>query len=339
MTTFMATVHLIAGNCLTIRIGRALFGPIKTSILILALTTALISALNLWRIGQREDRGRRLALLPHGSLFQNVREQARDRAWYTSIVELIATTPIIGVKKQRQLLRTLFSAGIRQHGGLNALIASKVWCGVICLGASWVMFRWDRLATTSIIVECTVLFCALIFGWQLPEVGLSRLAARRRARLDSGLPDALDLLVTCAEAGLSLDQALREVARELGPSNRELAEELTIAADEMEILTDRGQALENLAQRAGVESFRGIASTLQQSSRFGTPLAASLRVLAGEMRTERLTRLEERIARLPVLLTIPLIAFILPALMIIISTPLVLRILDMLSGTLGRAPW
>ena len=169
-----------------------------------------------------------------------------------------------------------------------------------------------------------------MLGWRLPDVFLSRRATRRRARLESGMPDALDLLVICAEAGLSLDHAIEQVGRALRSSSREVAEEFAATAAEMRVSSVRGQALENLAQRAGLTSLRGIVAALNQSIKFGTPLAASLRILAAEMRAERLARFEERAARLPVLLSMPLLAFILPALMIVIGTPLALRIMDML---------
>jgi len=148
------------------------------------------------------------------------------------------------------------------------------------------------------------------------------------------MPDELDLLVICAEAGLSLDHAIEQVGRVLRSSSREVAEEFTATAAEMRVAPDRGQALENLARRTGLASLRSIVATLNQSIKFGTPLADSLRMLAAEMRAERLARFEERAARLPVLLTLPLMAFILPSLMIVIGTPLALRIIDML----GRGP-
>jgi tight adherence protein C len=171
-------------------------------------------------------------------------------------------------------------------------------------------------------------------GWRLPEVFLSRLAARRRVRFETGIPDALDLLVICAEAGLSLDHAIEQVGRVLHSSRREVAEEFAATAAEMRVSPVRSQALDNLAQRTGLESLRSMVATLNQSIKLGTPLAESLRVLAVEMRAERLARFEERAARLPVLLAIPLMAFILPSLMIVIGTPLALRITDML----GKGP-
>jgi tight adherence protein C len=148
------------------------------------------------------------------------------------------------------------------------------------------------------------------------------------------MPDALDLLVICAEAGLSLDRAIGQVGHVLRSSSPTVAEEFAATAAEMRVSAVRSQALENLARRAGIPSLRSMVAALNQSINFGTPLAESLRVVAAEMRAERLARFEERAARLPVLLTLPLMAFILPSLMIVIGTPLALRIIDML----GRGP-
>ena len=177
-----------------------------------------------------------------------------------------------------------------------------------------------------------VLVGGLMLGWRLPEFVLSRMAARRRVKIEQGLPDALDLLVICAEAGLSLDQAIEEVARDLSAASPAVAEEFALTAAEMRVLSDRTEALQNLVTRTGVTSLYGIAATLSQAIRFGTPLAESMRIIAGELRNARLARIEERAARLPVLLALPLMAFILPALFMVLGTPVALRIFDFLGN-------
>ena len=185
-------------------------------------------------------------------------------------------------------------------------------------------------------VEATPVRLALLVGlpssgWRGPDVVLSRLAARRRVRLETGIPDALDLLVICAEAGLSLGPCDRTGQPRSPLLVPEVAEEFAATAAEMRVSAVRDQAFDNLAQRAGIASLRGIVTALNQSIRFGTPLSGSLRAVAAEMRTERLVRFEQRAARLPVLMTVPLMTFILPSLMIVIGTPLALRIIDMLA--------
>jgi len=212
------------------------------------------------------------------------------------------------------------------------LLTAKLFSAIAFFPLCWLVLEWCHFFVGATPVRLALLVGAAILGWRGPDVVLSRLAARRRVRLETGMPDALDLLVICAEAGLSLDHAIEQVARILRTCNPEVAEEFAATAAEMRITAVRDQAFDNLARRAGIASLRGIVSALNQSIRFGTPLAGSLRAVAAEMRTERLVRFEQRAARLPVLMTVPLMAFILPSLMIVIGAPLALRIIDMLAS-------
>jgi tight adherence protein C len=246
----------------------------------------------------------------------------------------VAGTQIIGAAGQERLLVALVAAGVRGHGHLAALIAAKVCSSAAFVPLCWLVLEWRQFFVGATAIRLALAAGALALGWRCPEIVLARLAARRRLSFETGMPDALDLLVICAEAGLSLDHAIEQVGRALRTSNSELAEEFTATAAEMRVSSARGQALENLAQRTGLASLRGMVAALNQSIKFGTPLAESLRVLAAEMRTMRLARFEERAARLPVFLTLPLMVCILPSLMIVIGTPLALRIIDML----GRGP-
>jgi tight adherence protein C len=135
------------------------------------------------------------------------------------------------------------------------------------------------------------------------------------------LPDALDLLVICAEAGLTVDAAFNRVARELGKAYPELGDEFALTSIELGFLTDRRSAFENLAARIDLESVRGVVTTMIQTEKYGTPLASALRVLSAEFRNERMMRAEEKAARLPAIMTVPLILFILPVLFIVILGP------------------
>jgi tight adherence protein C len=312
-------------------IGRMQFGLRDISILVLALAVALLSALRLWRIGEHEGREKRLFQALRGNPLGCAEpERTRLPPWYQLLGTKIASTKIIGTAKQKRLLAALLAAGIRGHGHLAVLIAGKVCGAAVIVPLFWVMLDWYRLFVGTPALRLAILAGAFTFGWRFPEVVLSRLARQRRARLEAGMPDALDLLVICAEAGLSLDHAIEQVGHVFRRSSPEIAKEFTATATEMRVLPVRAQALENMAERVGLASLRGIVVTLNQSIRFGTSLAESLRILAAEMRAERLVYFERRAARLPVLLTLPLMAFVLPSLMIVIGTPLVLRIIDML---------
>ena len=165
-----------------------------------------------------------------------------------------------------------------------------------------------------------------------PDIFIRNKTDKRRKALQLGVPDALDLMVICAEAGLSLDASLNRVSREIGPAHPELADELALTSIELGFLPERHKAMENLGRRTGLSSIRGLVNTLQQTERYGTPLSNSLRVLSAEFRNERMMRAETKAARLPAILTIPMIIFILPALFVVLLGPAVLITIDGMSG-------
>jgi tight adherence protein C len=172
---------------------------------------------------------------------------------------------------------------------------------------------------------------AAVMGFFAPDVLVKNFIKKRAHQMELGLPDSLDLLVICAEAGLSLDAALQRVARELEQTWPELSEEFGITAAELTYLPDRKQAFDNLNARTNMGSVRGVVNTLLQTAKFGTPLAQALRTLAAEYREQRLIRAEEKAARLPAMLTVPMILFILPTLFIMLLGPAGLSIADTFS--------
>ena len=165
-------------------------------------------------------------------------------------------------------------------------------------------------------------------GYMAPEFYLKNISTKRTDAIRKGLPDALDLLVICAEAGLTVDAAFNRVAKELGRAYPELGDEFALTAIELSFLTERKMAFDNLAYRVNLEAVKGVVTTMVQTERYGTPLASALRVLSAEFRNERMMRAEEKAARLPAIMTIPLILFILPVLFIVILGPAACSISD-----------
>ena len=325
-----ATLSETIAGYLRVQIGQASLGPADTAILALAIAAALLSACHLWRIARREDRRDRLATLRGAATNRTV--PAERLNWYARLGGIIAASPIVGMAEQQRLLAVLTACGIKAHGSLASFVASKVYGAFVVAALLWLCMEWCDLFSSLTAIRVALLIAALMIGWRMPDLFLSRFAARRRLQLERGLPDALDLLVICAEAGLSLDQAIEQVSEDLRSSNPAVAEEFATTASEMRVLSNRGEALENFARRTGVASLRSIIATLNQAIRFDTPLAKSMRILAAEMRNARLLRIEERAARLPVLLAIPLALFILPSLLLVIGTPVALRLADTLSS-------
>lgn len=174
---------------------------------------------------------------------------------------------------------------------------------------------------------------ALIFGgYKGPEIFLANKAKKRTDAIRKGLPDALDLLVICAEAGLTVDAAFNRVAKELGRAYPELGDEFALTAIELSFLNERKKAFDNLAYRVNLDSVKGVVTTMVQTEKYGTPLASALRVLSAEFRNERMMRAEEKAARLPAIMTIPLILFILPVLFVVILGPAACSIADAFTG-------
>ncbi|HYI42235.1 MAG TPA: type II secretion system F family protein [Sphingomicrobium sp.] len=168
----------------------------------------------------------------------------------------------------------------------------------------------------------------LIGGYKAPDIWLKNKVTKRSHAVRKGLPDALDLMVICAEAGLTVDASFGRVARELGKAYPELGDEFGLTAIELGFLNERRQAFENLASRVDLEAVRGVVTTMIQTEKYGTPLASALRVLSAEFRNQRMMRAEEKAARLPAIMTIPLILFILPTLFIVILGPAACSISD-----------
>jgi tight adherence protein C len=188
---------------------------------------------------------------------------------------------------------------------------------------------WLLVSATNLHIP--VLLAMLVFavvGLLLPDFIVRRNRKKYLKTVDRGMPAALDLLIMCAEAGLSLEAALERVAVDGHAAVPTTANEFRITANEMKILSDRRQALVNIGTRTKLDSAIRLGGALAQSLKYGTPLIQALRVLAAEMRQVEMTRFEERAARIPVLLTIPMIVFILPCIFVVVGGPAVLRVMQ-----------
>lgn len=177
---------------------------------------------------------------------------------------------------------------------------------------------------------------AAIVGYLIPEAWLVWRVHARQHRLRRALPDCLDLLVICVEAGLGLDQALMKVAQEMHVTHRELSDELQLVNLEMRIGKGRIDALRELARRTGLEDIKSLVAMLIQTERFGTSVAQSLRVYSDDLRIRRRQRAEEMSAKTTVKMVPPLVFFIFPALMVVILGPAVITLLRQLMPALQK---
>jgi tight adherence protein C len=231
-------------------------------------------------------------------------------------------------EKTAKINEQLARAGWRTKDALVIFLFFKLVLPVIIGILAIIMIYGLEVLPVSPLVKMGVALGAIGLSAMAPNIFISNKISKRRAAFLKALPDALDLLVICAEAGLTLDAALNRVGRENARSFPELADEFSLTAIELGFLPNRRQALTNLNSRVELPSVRAVTATLIQAEKYGTPLANSLRVLSGEFRNERMMKAEEKAAKLPVIMTVPLILFIMPTLFIVLLGPASCRVAD-----------
>ncbi|HEX3994635.1 MAG TPA: type II secretion system F family protein [Acetobacteraceae bacterium] len=223
---------------------------------------------------------------------------------------------------------TLRGAGHTGSAALRLFIGTKLLLLFLLPASAW-LATGDMNISFSTKVVCIAI--AAIIGMVGPDMAVRKWRDRHMKRIRDQIPDALDMMVICAGAGLSLGTTIIRVAQELQHSHPSIALELAHTANELQMMTDSKIPLANLGNRCGVESAKRLATTLLQSAQYGTPLTDALRALAAELRTELITRFEAKAARMPVLLTLPMVAFILPCVFLVIGGPAVIKVIHALS--------
>lgn len=232
-------------------------------------------------------------------------------------------------KQLDELRLKLARAGYRSRDSLFVLLFMKLALPVGGAFGSFFFIFILRIFDIKPALAFTLVGACGILGLALPNMFLKSQSQKRESILRKAMPDALDLLVICAEAGLSLDASLERVSREIGPTCPELAEEVGLTAVELSFLPERAKALQNLADRVPLQGVVALTNTLIQTEKYGTPLAQALRVLSAEMREERIMAAEAKAAKLPATLTIPMILFILPPLFVVLIGPAALKVMKL----------
>ena len=244
---------------------------------------------------------------------------------------LLSSLKMLQDEQVQKAQQRLMQAGIRSKDLAFVVIFARFVLPVV-MGALIlvVVYVIDYFPTWGAFKKYGLVAGTIILAYKAPDLFLKNKVQKRSNAIRKGLPDALDLMVICAEAGLTVDASFGRVARELGKAYPELGDEFALTSIELGFLTDRRQAFENLATRIDLEAVRGVVATMIQTEKYGTPLASALRVLSAEFRNERMMRAEEKAARLPAIMTVPLILFILPVLFIVILGPAACSINDAL---------
>jgi tight adherence protein C len=248
----------------------------------------------------------------------------QEKAFIKNFVSTFRLSEWLGLENARVKLA---AAGFRGSASETTLIFFRAVVPVALLVTGSVyLFLIDDMGYSSQTRLGAIIGLTYV-GIKLPEIYLDHAANTRRASIRRAFPDALDLLLICVEAGISIEHAFRRVAEEIGRQSVPLAEELTLTTAELSYLPDRRQAYENLAKRVNVDSVKQIVTVLNQAEKYGTPLASALRVVSQESRDQRMAEAEKKAASLPPKLTVPMIVFFLPVLFVVIMGPAITQVM------------
>ena len=245
-----------------------------------------------------------------------------------AVARLVAPAGEEGMQVRRQLTR----AGYRGERAVSLFLLVKLTTALVPAAALLVLGA-PSPAAVDVALPLAVACCAA--GFYAPNFWLHSRISNRQAEIEKTLPESMDLLVTCVEAGLGLDAALARVATETKLSAPILSQELNLAFLEIQAGMPRTEAFRRLFERTGVDDLKSLAATLAQTEMFGTSIAVALRTRAEWMRTRRMQRAEEQAATIAVKMTLPLVLFILPSLIATVMGPAIIAISQSLMPGLG----
>lgn len=226
------------------------------------------------------------------------------------------------------LIQKLRMAGYRGQSPVTTFLAVRAIAPLVMFFITILYVFIVLRLQHPLFVKLGISVAAAWLGYFAPQIYVTNKIKKRQDAIRKSWPDAMDLLLICVECGMGIESALRKVSDEIGSQCIELAEELGLTTAELSYLQDRRKAYENLAERTGLDSVKGVVTSLIQSEKYGTPLAQSLRILAQENRDMRMSKAEKKAAALPPKLTVPMILFFLPVLFAVIITPAVIKIMN-----------
>ena len=283
--------------------------------------------------GRQGALGRRLAELeasrdgPPEILKRRRRQFQAERL--AGIIEALGSRAEAGHQNLGALRLRLIQAGYPNPSAVPLYLGSRIVFPVVLgFGSLFLTFA----AGWGIVVASLMTVWGIGFGYVAPTFHVAMRRTKRMKEMQKALPDALDMLVVCVEAGLGLNQAIVRVSEEIERISRNLSEQLSLVNLEIRAGTAREEALRNLGERTGLDDIKSLVAMLIQTDRFGTSIATALRVQADTLRTKRRQRAEEAAAKTTIKLVFPLVLFIFPAMFVVILGPALIQIMEALSN-------
>jgi tight adherence protein C len=274
-------------------------------------------------VATRREELRRLSRQQVGKETASIRR--KDESPYRAIVEKLNLKTLL---EDPKVVDKLAMAGFRGPKPVSTFYFFRMAMPFV-LGAVAAFYLFGmHVMNTTLQMKILITVVAFVAGYYAPNIYISNVASKRRESIISAFPDALDLLLICVEAGMSIEAALQKVSGEIGANSIELAEELSLLVAELSYLPERRMAYEGLTRRTNHPGIKSVCTAMIQAEKYGTPLGTALRVMAKENRELRLSAAEKKAAALPAQLTVPMILFFLPVLFLVILGPVVIRLTD-----------
>ena len=257
------------------------------------------------------------------------RKRSRERplARVNMMKQLLERFNLSRLAASPELRRKLMIAGYRQQSAVLTFIFLRFGLALGFLVLAILFFLLDKDSELTGTIRTCIIFFAGLVGFYLPALLVKSITQKRQDEMRLAFPDAVDLLVICVQAGLSIEAAFARVTEEISSTSEALSQEISLTAAELAFLGDRHKAYANFAERTGLEGAKSLGTALSQADKYGTPVGTALKVLSEESRNERMSRAETKAASLPAQLTVPMILFFLPVLFIVIIGPAVLQFL------------
>ena len=312
-----------AQNLLSIGVGVLVFATVIT--LLSSLTGGVALDKRMKAVAERRDDLKRRSRANMASGQGGLRHT--DEGFKKRIVDRLNLTKLL---EDPTIAERMVQAGLRGPKPLTTFYFFRFTSPFIfMIVAAFYMFV-IKIVDWPTMNKVTATMAAAVAGFYAPNIYLKNRIDKRRASIMQAFPDALDLMLICVEAGMSIEAAITKVSQEMGPSSIDLAEELSLLSAELSYLPDRRLAYENLGKRTNHPGVKAVATAMTQAETYGTPLANALRVMAKENRDLRMSAAEKKASALPAKLTVPMILFFLPVLFIVILGPAILNVIDMM---------
>lgn len=244
-----------------------------------------------------------------------------------ALKRLVENLKLLEAFDANEAKKQLMMAGYRGQRPVFIFMAARIGMPFVAAFACWVYVYILKGVELDSFTKLMAVIGSFFAGFYIPNVHVKNAVSKRQQKIQSAWPDALDLLLICVEAGMSIEVALQKVSQEVAGTSPELAEELGLTVAELSYLQERKSAYVNLADRTGLDGVKGVTTALIQSEKYGTPLGQSLRVMAQENREHRMQEAERKAAALPPKLTVPMIGFFLPVLFAVILGPAIMSVM------------